>query len=336
MEIFIAKIAIHSQCESSLSPQALFHLMPHATQLHALQEISLRYFLEVVQTGSVTLAAERLQVAPSAVSRRIAHLESELKTPLFERRARGMLLNTAGEILASHVKRNLRHIEQVVSEIQSLQGLRNGTVRVACTEGLAADFVPSVIADFQRAFGEVRFVLRVAQPADVPDLVRQGEVDIGLNVSMVSERGIAVHSRYPSPILAVMHINHALASRKQLSLSQLTGYGIALPGPGTTLRQLLDISASRQNLVFKTLFECDRMDPCLAFTLSQGGISFSGELALLKKFQRGELVGIPLRDREMRERHLEVQTQAGRSQSPITKEFLAFICEQLEKSKLRD
>ena len=45
-----------------------------------LQEISLRYFLEVVRTGSVSEAAARLDVAPSAVSRQVARIERELGT----------------------------------------------------------------------------------------------------------------------------------------------------------------------------------------------------------------------------------------------------------------
>ena len=52
-----------------------------------LQEPALRYFLEVVKAGSLTGAAERMNVATSAVSRQIARLEKEMDTLLFERRA---------------------------------------------------------------------------------------------------------------------------------------------------------------------------------------------------------------------------------------------------------
>ncbi len=52
-----------------------------------LQEMAVRYFLEVARCGSVSVAAERLDVAPSAVSRQVARLERELGTLLFERRA---------------------------------------------------------------------------------------------------------------------------------------------------------------------------------------------------------------------------------------------------------
>ena len=50
-----------------------------------LQETAVRYFLEVVRRGSITEAANTLNVASSAISRQIARLEAELDTPLFER-----------------------------------------------------------------------------------------------------------------------------------------------------------------------------------------------------------------------------------------------------------
>ena len=62
-----------------------------------------RYFLEVVRTGSVTEAAHRLHVAPSAVSRQVAKLEESLGCNLFDRQARGMALTEAGQQLAGWV-----------------------------------------------------------------------------------------------------------------------------------------------------------------------------------------------------------------------------------------
>ena len=56
-----------------------------------LQDTALRYFLEVVRTGSVSEAATWLSVSPSAVSRQVATLEDLLGVPLFERRLRGMV-----------------------------------------------------------------------------------------------------------------------------------------------------------------------------------------------------------------------------------------------------
>ena len=70
-----------------------------------LQDTALRYFLEVVRSGSVSEAATRLNVSPSAVSRQVAALEDLLGVPLFDRRPRGMAPSAAGELLAAHARR---------------------------------------------------------------------------------------------------------------------------------------------------------------------------------------------------------------------------------------
>ena len=62
----------------------------------------LRYFDEVTRQGSIRIAAERLHVAPSAISRHIRNLEDEIGMPLFERHARGVILTAAGEIYTDY------------------------------------------------------------------------------------------------------------------------------------------------------------------------------------------------------------------------------------------
>ncbi|MBS0454600.1 MAG: LysR family transcriptional regulator [Proteobacteria bacterium] len=296
-----------------------------------LQEAAVRHFLEVVRTGSVTAAAERMNVAPSAVSRHIAKLESELNTLLFERRARGMVPNAAGELLAAHAKRAWQDIERVTDDIKALRGLQTGWVRVASTEGFASEFVPNLIAEFQREYAGIRFGLEVRVQAEIPTLVRDGDVDIGFTLSTSSERGINVELRHPSPILAIMAKDHPLASRRQLALSQLVGYPMALPDVQSSLRQLFDISCSRQGLQCEPALLSNRLDAMISFAAAGGGVTLSGEAALRSRLKTNLVVAIPLRDREMNERHFEVQTMAGRMLPGACRAFIDHLREVLRK-----
>ena len=305
--------------------------MPKAVNRRVLQEAALRHFLEVVRTGSVTAAAERLNVAPSAVSRHIARLESELDTLLFERRAHGMVLNAAGELLAVHAKRAWQDIERVTEDIHALRGLRAGKVRIASTEGFASGFIPDAIVEFQRNYAAIRFELEVRTQAEIPTLVREGDVDVGFTLSTSSERSIHVELRHPSPILAILAQDHPLASRRQLALSEVIGYPMALPGPYSTLRQLFDISCSRQGLQCEPVLLSNRLDAMIAFAAAGGGIALSGEVTLRSRLQSKIVVGIPLRDREMNERHFEVQTMAGRTLPRACRAFLDLVREVLRR-----
>ena len=295
--------------------------------LRVLQEVALRHFMEVVRAGSVTEAAARLDVAPSAVSRHIGRLERELDTLLFERRARGMALNAAGELLATHVRRSWLDIERVTADILALRGLRSGEVRLAATEGFAYEFLPSLVASFQTQWPGIRFSLNMCSHADVVRRVRDGEADIGVTVSLTSERGLNVELRHPAPILAVVASGHPLASRRQVSLAQVLAYPLALPAPTSTLRQLLEISCSRQGLPLEPLLTSDHIYPLINFVAETSAVTFCGEAALRWRLKTGGIAAIALRDREMNERHFEVQTLAGRHLPDAARAFVNHLRE---------
>lgn len=295
---------------------------PNAVNQRVLQEMALHYFMEVVRAGSVTEAAARLDVAPSAVSRQIARLERELDTLLFERKARGMRLNSAGELLAAHARRAWLDIERVTEDILALRGLRMGKVRLASTEGFAYEFLPTMAAQFQARAPGIRFSLDMCNQAEVARRVRDGEADIGMTVSMRSEHGLAVELRHPSPVLAVVAPNHPLAGRRHLSLAQVVAYPLALPAPVTTLRQLLEISCSRQGLPCEAVFTSDHLYPLVHYVAATEAVTLCGEMALRLHLAQQLVQAIPLRDREMNERHVEVHTLAGRHLPDAARAFV--------------
>ena len=294
-----------------------------------LQEVALRYFMEVVRAGSVTEAASRLDVAPSAVSRQIGRLERELDTLLFERRARGMTPNAAGELLAAHARRSWLDVERVTDEILALRGLRTGEVRIAATEGFAYEFLPSMVIQFQKKWPGIHFAVDMFVQAEVARRVRDGEVDIGVTVSLSSERGLNVEHRHPSPIMAVMALDHPLASRRLVSLAQVTAYPLALPSKASTLRQLLDISCSRQGLQCDAVITSNHLYPLINYVSECHAVTFCGEAALRRRLVEGRITAVPLRDREMNERHFEVQTLAGRHLPEAVRTFVSFLREQI-------
>lgn len=296
-----------------------------------LQEMALRHFMEVVHAGSVTEAAARLDVAPSAVSRQIARLERELDTLLFDRRARGMVLNSAGELLAAHARRTWLDIERVTEDILALRGLRVGQVRIAATEGFAYEFLPSLIAQFQAQRPGIVFLLDMCVPSEVVRRVREGEADIGVTVSLSSERGLEVELRHPAPVLAVMAAKHPLALKRQLSLTQVLAYPLALPAPASTLRQLLDISCSRQGLHLQPVVTSTHLYPLVNYVIGTQAITFCGETALHQHLASGALRAVPLRDREMNERHFEVQSLAGRHLPDAARAFINHLRDALSR-----
>ena len=109
----------------------------------------LRYVDEVARSGSIRKAAERLNIAASAINRQILVLEAELGTPIFERLHKRMRLTAAGETIVSHVRNTLREHERMRLRIEELKGLRRGQVTIATMLTLASEVLPQIIASFR-------------------------------------------------------------------------------------------------------------------------------------------------------------------------------------------
>src|SRR5580704_17908379 len=90
----------------------------------------LRYFVGIVQAGSLSRAADHLHVAQSAISHHLAILESELEKELVTRGPKGIVLTEAGRILYRHAEAILRHVESAKRDAMSALNVPSGRVSI--------------------------------------------------------------------------------------------------------------------------------------------------------------------------------------------------------------
>lgn len=300
------------------------------TNTRILQETAVRYFLAVVKCGSITKAAETLNVASSAVSRQIARLESELGTPLFDRRARGTAPNAAGELLASYALRMQLETDRIGNELMALKGLRRGEVRLACTTGFAIHFLPSVIERFRRQHEGIHFDLSVGSFTEVAHRILEGDADVGLSFTLSPTRGIKVQHTESAPIFAVMPPSHPLASSQQVTLSDVAAYPLALPTKKIAMRQLIDMCCARKNLVIDPVLTSSSLEAMINFVLADGGIAFSAELPVRHLIRAGCIKAISIRSRDLPPFQLEVQTLSGRILPRAAQAFTNALVESIK------
>ncbi len=296
---------------------------------HLLQDTTLRYFLEVAQSGSLTEASARLHVAASALSRQIAGLEAQLGTPLFERHPRGMVLTAAGEILAVHARRTVLDAQRALGEIGALQGLRAGQVRLATSDAFANELVPRLCVEFQRTHAGIQFSVISLPTAQVPEAVRSGAADIGLCFSRAPHKDIEVVYRQNAPVLALLPPGHPLADAASVTLAQMAQYPLALPPAETTVRQMIDIVCSRLGLQLEAVLISNHAKTVLNFVAHGGGLSVASEIAARHLVAAGAIVVRPISDPGMDLRDLEVQTLAGRSLPVAVQAFMDLLRERL-------
>ncbi len=288
--------------------------------------IGIRYFAEVARTGSLTIAAETLHVAVSAISRQIKKLEDELQCELFERMPRGMVLTTGGRKLLDYANRSFLDAEQVANELLGMDLLRTGTIRLACTQGFAYGFIPSTITNFREQYPRIKFQLFVGSPKVVSQRIREGESDVALTFSLSPSPGIHIKHRAPAPIHVLVGTGDPLAKKRSLFLQDLNGRQVVLPEVGTTLRDLIDIAATLADVEFEAIVESNNSYALYMLAKHSGALMFSAPLSVAGRFEEDSFVAIPLKDEVLHQRNFQIETMAGRTLPTLVDAF----CEHLK------
>lgn len=293
-----------------------------------------RYFLAVVRTGSISEAAELVHVAPSAVSRQVAKLEETLGCALFERQARGMVLTEAGERLAAWGRASLLDTERVAQDIRDLSSQSASRVEFACTEGFAAGFMPDAMASFRAAHPDTSIYLRVGAPHEVTRWLLRGEVEAGLKFASAPDRGLQLERDAASPIMAVVAPSHPLAAKKRLGLRELVAHPLALPEPGTTVRQALDLACGLAGLQYQAVYS-GNFSALLALAIRGDAPTLASSLAVAHAVRAGSLVALPVRQSEFERRRALLLSLPGRVVSPRAREFVAHVGAALAPQAMR-
>ncbi len=140
----------------------------------------LRNFLLVVEHGTFTEAARRAHLAQPSLSASIKRLEEQLGARLLHRLPRGARPTAAGEALIPHARAALAEIERGRRAVHEVEGLQAGEVRIGGGATAATALLPPLLASFRALHPGLRLTLTETFTPQVPELVRRGELDLGI------------------------------------------------------------------------------------------------------------------------------------------------------------
>ena len=196
----------------------------------------LRYFVEIVESGSFSAAAERLFVAQSALSRQIKELETLLQTPLFERTARQPRLTAAGEAFYPRARNLLGELHKA-SELATQVGHGQlGTLRLShsSTVPMSGRVLRGISAWLEQCPGVSMDIVKLSSQAQLEDIAG-GRLEVGLlRLPVLRQReGVRVVPLYKEPLLLAVPPAHPLArSSTAIELAQLKEEAfISIPHP---------------------------------------------------------------------------------------------------------
>ncbi|MDF2620183.1 MAG: Transcriptional regulator, LysR family [Xanthobacteraceae bacterium] len=287
-----------------------------------------RYFNEVAETRSIRRAADRLHVAPSAISRQLALLEHQLGTLLLERSNTGIQLTPAGLLLERYTRTMFRDLERVQDSIRTLKGLRQGEVKLWAIEGLIFSFLPRAINKFNDVYPAIRFSVFTESTDRIIEAMIKDEADIGIVFNARPRPNIEIVASHTEPVMCLVASDHPFVDRKSLSLSEICTQQIALPVPSFGLRQLFDKAVSRRNLSANTIVSANNLELTRAMAITGRAITVGPALAASKEIDEGTLKAIPIDEEEFAAATSAICVHRDRRLSYAAHEFLKMLVKE--------
>lgn len=204
----------------------------------------LSYFIAAGETGSVTRAAEQVNISQPSISAAISHLEIEFGVQLFVRHhAQGLSLTPSGQRLLVAAKNALRATHGLYEVVSSATGAVAGPINLGSFRTFTPLIVPDLWQNFVARYPDVRMYVTEGSEAELLAGLRTARIDIALTyeISMTADMDFVPLAELPTYVL--LSAEHPLAARQKLRLTELEDEPFVL----------LDLPLTRQ--YFLSLFE---------------------------------------------------------------------------------
>lgn len=179
-------------------------------------------FVKAVEYGSFTKAAEILGYTQSGIRRMIGDIEKEWNIVLLERNRGGVKLTSDGLKLLPYVKNLIAEYENLRNQVDELNGLQSGFIRIGTFSSVATHWLPNIIKEFQKDYSHIEYELLLGDYTEIEEWISEGRVDCGfLRLPTRSEFDTVFLEQ--DKLMAIISENHPLANAEKFPVKALCG-----------------------------------------------------------------------------------------------------------------
>ncbi len=257
---------------------------------------SLRVFLLVAEHGSFTKAAEHGQLTLSAISKRIAELESVTDCMLFMRRPRGVELTAAGRGLLEHATRVLDQVNGMANVMSDYAiGIRGHVTLWANTSSIV-QFLPVDLARFLDANRTVKISLEERKSGDIVDALTSGKADLGVFADTVPAHGIERRLYRQDDLVLLVPQSHPLARAESIAFAQTLDEDYVGLSAGSSLLTLMTDAAFKAGRPLKLRIQVSAFDGICRMIEAGLGIGILPRAAVTRELTDTRLAIVTLSD----------------------------------------
>jgi LysR family nitrogen assimilation transcriptional regulator len=228
----------------------------------------LRYFVNIVDYGSLGKAAEKLYVAQPSLSQQIARLEDDLGVALLVRSPQGVKPTAAGQALYRHARLVLRQMEQLRQEVREGASAESGTVAVGFPTTMASILAMPVFDRVRKRYPGIRLQIFESMSGYITELLANGRLDLAILFRSASP-GISALPVFDEDLYVLGDAGLKLPPHADTcKLAELNGIPMVAPSVANGLRVLLERTFTRENLELNIIADIDSLPTLLSIAQS--------------------------------------------------------------------
>lgn len=288
----------------------------------------LRYFITVAEYQSFTKAAKQLGVAQPAVSMAIKKLEADLELTLIHRVDRNISLTDEGKKLLQHAEKIIQATDEALLEMEELQGLSRGEVRIGIPGMLGSYYFPPILMAFRHRYPAITLTVIEGGTWQLQQMLEQGELDLSVVVAETLPDHLETQPLICEEMLVTTAFDHPFSELDKIPPELFFAEELVMFRKGYFHRRIVDKLADSVNMTPKIGFETNLIP--LIKSITQQGFGTSTLLAMAIE-ERDQLITRPFDPPIML--NLDIAWRKNSYLSKANKAFLAFVNEHGQIAK---
>ncbi|MCY4528269.1 MAG: LysR substrate-binding domain-containing protein [Chloroflexi bacterium] len=244
----------------------------------------LRSFCTAAKVGGISKAASELDLGQPTVTTHIRKLEEEIGAKLFDRSRRPIRVTPSGAALLELAAPLVEGIDDLVESTTQVE--QESLITVATTNDMVAHTLLRTVTVFLHRHPHTRLRVRAAYMDEIVDMVRSGEMDLGLIPYPGRSEEFDFAGLFAYERVLIAPLGHPLLNEDVVSFEQIAEWPLILRGGMTLTRSMLESEFKRRGLSYEVLVELDGMDIIKRYVALGMGISVGPRLAIEPEDER--------------------------------------------------
>jgi DNA-binding transcriptional LysR family regulator len=280
--------------------------------------LTLQLFVAIVEEQSIARAAERKNIAASAVSRRISDIEELFQVELLHRHSKGIEPTPAGFALLEHARIILGNMAQLETELSGYRQGKRGHIRVCANKSAILESLADELSSFLEQHPLVHIDLEEKISPDIVHAVVENRADIGIFGGNIAGQELEVLPYRSDRLVVLMTRGHQLAGRKSVRFRDLIDHDFVSLEKGSSIETLCMKAAADLGKQLKLRIRVSSFDALFRLVDAEMGLGVVPLEILRDRYGLEKFVSIPL-DEPWATRDLVMGVRDYKSLPPVTK-----------------